>query len=91
MFALIGFSIAVFLGAIASTIVLQLFLFKLVSPNLAVLISWTFATYFWRPAMRATWWVAASIWTPFLKYYGYEAHSLKPIKPKEERAHDNDH
>jgi hypothetical protein len=84
MFALIGLSAAALCGGLAVAFFLNLLLLKFVGPLYVYLANGLLITYLWRPAMRTAWWIAAAMWNPFLNYYGYEAHSLKPIKPKED-------
>lgn len=84
-FIIIGISVALLLGGIAIPLILSVLLAKLFGPTFMIVFAGASITYLWRPAMRAAWWIAAAIWNPFLNYYGYEAHSLKPIKPKEEK------
>ena len=84
MCALIGLSAGALCAGLGLVFLLAMFLTGLVGPAFLWPTIALVVTYFWRPIMRTAWWLAAKMWNPFLKYYGYEAHTLKPIMPKED-------
>lgn len=84
MFALIGLSAAILVGGVALGVWVYVLLLTFVDPILVIAASGLMLPYVWKPIMRCAWWLAATIWTPFMDYYGYEPHTFKQIKPKED-------
>ncbi len=84
MFALIGLSAGALCVGLGLVFLLTILLTRLVGPAFLGPAVALVVTYLWRPIMRTAWWLAAKMWNPFLKYYGYEAHTFKPIMPKED-------
>ncbi len=83
MFALIGVSAGVLCAGLGLAFLITMLLLRLIDPIFLWPAVGLLVTFIWRPFVRMAWWLAAEIWNPFLKYYGYEAHTLKPIMPKE--------
>lgn len=84
MFALIALSAATLCVGLAAVVLVNMWLLIWIDPIFIAAVNILVITYLARPIMRVAWRLAAAMWTPFMNYYGYEAHTFKPIKLKED-------
>ena len=78
MLVTMGLFVGGAIGILAIQYYLLVYLLKI---NLSALLvaNTALLTAFYGRVMRVIWWVCAKIWTPLLRYYKYEPHTLKPI------------
>ncbi len=72
-------SVAVFGAVFAGTMYLCLRFAPYGTFGSIFLAMMAFSQYLFPWAMTATWWVLRHLWAPYLRYYKYEPHSLRPI------------
>lgn len=78
-FALIGVSVGILLGALSVAFVAWMWLAAIVPTAFLGVVMASGVAYFFNPIMRSAWWVLSALWGPFLKYYKYQAHNLRPL------------
>jgi hypothetical protein len=79
-FALIGVSVAILVGALLAAYALFGLLVGMVPAWLLAVVVTAALGRFITSVMRGAWWLLSAIWGPFLKYYKYQAHNLRPLK-----------
>ncbi len=75
-------SVALFGAVFAGMMYLFLRFVPYATGGLIFLAMMAFSQYLFPWAMTATWWVLRHLWGPYLQYYKYEPHSLRPIIPQ---------
>ena len=76
---MIGVSVCIFVGAICAGLMAWFWLIRIVPEWLVILVIVFGASVTAAPIFRFAWWLLTAIWRPFLRYYKYQAHSLRPI------------
>ena len=78
-FVLIGVSVAILVGALWAGFVGLMWFAGYVSPVFLAGVMVIATNYLFTKIFRLALWVLSALWGPFLKYYKYQAHTLRPL------------